>query len=163
MNVSPVLSPEAKSELTKPVSVQVPSQASLPDAVPAVQDPHPRKRRSRWTARDDVALLNGVMHHGLDWQRQDRSVEVVFADWFSLGLLVGKVACDWDGPWGRLGQVSTDPVASRIPVKELVDKVIDPAQVGASGYNPKEDEYFQTQLRIELLETRFSINEFHID
>jgi hypothetical protein len=48
-------------------------------------------------------------------------------------------------------------------VKELVDSVIDPAQIAASGYNPKEEEYFQTQLRIELLETHFSINEFHID
>jgi hypothetical protein len=36
--------------------------------------------------------------------------------------------------------VSANSVASRIPVKELVDKIINPAQIGASGYNPKDEE-----------------------
>jgi hypothetical protein len=93
-----------------------------------------------------------------------KTADLTVADWFSVGLFVGKVAGQWDGPWAKVGEpVSTGSVAAGNPVKELVDKLTDLAQIGATGYNPKEEEYFQTQLQVQLLETRFAIGEFHVD
>jgi hypothetical protein len=82
-------------------------------------------------------------------------------DWLSLGTFICRLFQS-DAPFAD-GAKAPDASKVHCSKRDLVLKLLDVAQSVQDGYDPRKEDFLKPVVNVELLETKFVFNDFHVD